>query len=97
MAVGLKNSAAHVEIIVTPNGPKMVELGACLGGDWITSYLIQGSVGAVSYTHLIQRHHVGNGGERTADGCANHHYPAGLRLDCFPKVAQLTVLGAHGH
>ena len=45
LAVGLKNSAAHVEIIVTPNGPKMVELGARLGGDWITSYLIQGSVG----------------------------------------------------
>lgn len=43
LAVGLRNSAAHVEIMLTPEGPKMVELGARLGGDWITSYLIDNS------------------------------------------------------
>lgn len=55
LAVGLKNSAAHVEIIVTPNGPKMVELGARLGGDWITSYLIQGSVGGIDMIECMVR------------------------------------------
>ena len=44
LSVGLRNSAAHVEIMLTPEGPKMVELGARLGGDWITSYLIDNSV-----------------------------------------------------
>lgn len=43
-AVGLENSAAHVEVMLTPEGPKMVELGARLGSDWITSRLIDNSV-----------------------------------------------------
>ena len=47
LAVGLENSAAHVEIMMTPDGPKMIELGARLGGDWITSYLIWNSVKGV--------------------------------------------------
>lgn len=44
LAVGINNSPAHVEIIITEDGPKMVELGARLGGDCITSYLIDTSV-----------------------------------------------------
>jgi len=44
-SVGLKNSPAHVEIMVTPNGPKMIELGARLGGDCITSHLVPFSTG----------------------------------------------------
>ena len=47
LAVGLKNSAAHVEIMVTEQGPKMVELGARLGGDCITTYLIDTSVSGI--------------------------------------------------
>lgn len=47
LAVGLENSAAHVEVMLTPEGPKMVELGARLGGDWITSYLIDNSMEGV--------------------------------------------------
>ncbi len=43
-AVGMKNSPAHVEIIVTNEGPKMVELGARLGGDCITTYLLDNTV-----------------------------------------------------
>ncbi len=48
LAVGLKNSTAHVEIKLTKAGPKMVELGARLGGDFITSYLIDTSVCGVN-------------------------------------------------
>ncbi len=39
-AVGVANGPAHTEIIVTDDGPKIVELGARLGGDNITSRLV---------------------------------------------------------
>ncbi len=55
LAVGLKNSAAHVEIKLTPEGPKMVELGARLGAEWITSYLIGGSIEGVDMTESMIR------------------------------------------
>ncbi len=44
-ALGLENTAAHVEIMVTLNGPKIVELGARMGGDFITSHLVPLSTG----------------------------------------------------
>lgn len=44
-AVGIKNGPAHVEIILTENGPKMVELGARMGGDCITTHLVPLSTG----------------------------------------------------
>lgn len=44
-AVGIENGPAHVEIIVTENGPKLVELGARLGGDCITTHLVPLSTG----------------------------------------------------
>ena len=44
-AVGIQNGPAHVEIILTPNGPKMVELGARMGGDCITTHLVPLSTG----------------------------------------------------
>lgn len=44
-AVGINNSPAHVEIMLTPQGPKMVELGARLGGGCITTHLVPLSTG----------------------------------------------------
>lgn len=44
-AVGIKNGPSHTEIIVTPEGPKVVELGARLGGDNITTHLVPLSTG----------------------------------------------------
>ncbi len=44
-AVGIENGPAHVEIIVTKDGPKMVELGARMGGDCITTHLVPLSTG----------------------------------------------------
>lgn len=44
-AVGITVGAAHVEIMVTNEGPKMIELGARLGGDCITSHLVPLSTG----------------------------------------------------
>ncbi|MCE5344871.1 MAG: ATP-grasp domain-containing protein [Bacteroidales bacterium] len=44
-SVGINNCSSHVEIIVTPTGPKLVELGARLGGDCITTHLVPLSTG----------------------------------------------------
>lgn len=44
-AVGIENAPAHVEIKVTEDGPKIVELAARLGGDFITSRLVPLSTG----------------------------------------------------
>lgn len=44
-SIGLENGPAHVEIMVTVNGPKMIELGARLGGDFITTHLVPLSTG----------------------------------------------------
>lgn len=44
-AVGINNGPAHVEIMLTKDGPKMVELGARMGGDCITTHLVPLSTG----------------------------------------------------
>jgi biotin carboxylase len=44
-AVGISEGPAHVEIMLTSGGPKMIELGARLGGDCITSHLVPLSTG----------------------------------------------------
>ncbi len=44
-AVGITFGPAHVEIMNTKEGPKMVELGARMGGDCITTHLVPLSTG----------------------------------------------------
>ncbi len=44
-AVGIENGPSHTEIIVTKEGPKIVEIGARLGGDNITTHLVPLSTG----------------------------------------------------
>lgn len=44
-AIGIRNGPSHTEIIVTEDGPKIVELGARLGGDCITTNLVPLSTG----------------------------------------------------
>lgn len=44
-AIGIKNGPSHTEIIVTSEGPKIVEIGARLGGDNITTHLVPLSTG----------------------------------------------------
>ncbi|MCF6296424.1 MAG: ATP-grasp domain-containing protein [Flavobacteriaceae bacterium] len=44
-AVGIDNSASHTEVKLTKDGPKLVEIGARLGGDYISSYLVLHSCG----------------------------------------------------
>ena len=68
IAVGINNSPAHVEIKVTPAGPKMVELGARFGGGCISTYMLDTSVSGVCYTEAAIRMALG----QTPD-CSNHH------------------------
>lgn len=44
-AVGIENGPSHTEIILTDEGPKIVELGARMGGDNITTHLVPLSTG----------------------------------------------------
>ena len=44
-AIGIDNGPAHVEMMVTEQGPKLIELGARLGGDFITTDLVPLSTG----------------------------------------------------
>lgn len=44
-SIGINCGPAHVEIILTKDGPKMVELGARMGGDCITTHLVPLSTG----------------------------------------------------
>lgn len=44
-AIGIKNGPSHTEIKVTKTGAKIVELGARLGGDCITTHLVPLSTG----------------------------------------------------
>lgn len=44
-AIGIVNGPAHTEIKITENGPMIVELGARLGGDNITTHLVPLSTG----------------------------------------------------
>jgi len=45
IAVGIRNGAGHAEIIITKEGPKMVEIGARMGGGCITTHLVPLSTG----------------------------------------------------
>lgn len=44
-AMGIENGPAHTELIITTDGPKVVEIGARLGGGSITSHLVPLSTG----------------------------------------------------
>lgn len=44
-AIGITNGPSHTEIKITAEGPKIVELGARLGGDNITTHLVPLSTG----------------------------------------------------
>ena len=53
-AVGLVNGPAHAEIIITEEGPKMVEIGVRMGGDNITTHLVPLSTGIDMTKAMIQ-------------------------------------------
>ena len=53
-AIGIENGPSHTEIIVTKDGPKIVEIGARLGGDCITTHLVPLSTGVDMVKCCIQ-------------------------------------------
>lgn len=53
-AIGINLGPSHTEIIVTKDGPKIVELGARLGGDCITTHLVPLSTGVDMVRACIQ-------------------------------------------
>ena len=53
-ALGINNSASHIEVMKTKKGPKIIEIGARLGGDFIASYLTKASTGVSMDKTAIQ-------------------------------------------
>lgn len=53
-ALGIQNGPSHTEIKVTSEGPKIVEIGARLGGDNITTHLVPLSTGVDMVEACIQ-------------------------------------------
>ena len=53
-ALGLEACAAHAEIKLTPQGPFLMEIGARLGGDFITTELVPRSTGIDMVAAAIQ-------------------------------------------
>lgn len=53
-AVGIQNGPSHTEVIVTEEGPKIVEIGARLGGDCITTHLVPLSTGVDMVENCIR-------------------------------------------
>ena len=74
-AVGIQSGASHVEIILTKDGPKMIELGARLGGDCITSLLIDRSISGLDMTSMAIRLALGNS-VKIPDYCNSGKYAA---------------------
>jgi biotin carboxylase len=53
-ALGIKNGPSHTEVMVTSEGPKIVELGARPAGDNVTSFLVPLSTGVDMVKCCIQ-------------------------------------------
>lgn len=53
-ALNINNSPSHTEIIITKEGPKIVEVGARMGGDNITSHLVPMATGYDMMKHVIR-------------------------------------------
>nr|WP_281278432.1 ATP-grasp domain-containing protein [Tessaracoccus massiliensis] len=53
-ALGLDHCAVHAEMMVTSDGPRMIEIGARLGGDFITSHLVSLSTGVDMVEALVE-------------------------------------------
>jgi biotin carboxylase len=54
LAIGIDNTASHAEVMLTKNGPFMIEVGARLGGDFISSYLTKASTGVSMDKAVVQ-------------------------------------------
>ncbi|MFN7116801.1 MAG: ATP-grasp domain-containing protein [Saprospiraceae bacterium] len=73
-ALGIDNTGSHAELKITAEGPKMIEIGARLGGDYISSYLTSLSTG-VNMNRAIAQVAMGE----TPDLQATTHYHSGIQ------------------
>ncbi|WP_412520297.1 ATP-grasp domain-containing protein [Staphylococcus simulans] len=84
-AIGIKNGPAHTEIIVTETGPKIVEIGARLGGDFITSHLVKNGTSI----DLIKQHILQSLGELKSLENKIEYYGAAIRyFQVTPGIVQ---------
>ena len=87
-AVGINMGPAHVEMILTENGPKMVELGARMGGDCITTHLVPLSTGIDMIRAMIA-----SACGKDPDITAKYERGAAIRYFETPKGKVLSIDG----
>lgn len=108
-ALGIDFSGSHAELKLTPQGPKMIEIGARLGGDYISSYLTTLSTGVDMNRAIAQ---IAMGEEPDVDstlrqfsGIQYVNWPAGRKVKAVaalepflknPKVAFANIMVAPG-
>lgn len=108
-ALGIDFSGSHAELKLTPQGPKMIEIGARLGGDYISSYLTSLSTGVDMNRAIAQ---IAMGEEPDVDstlrqfsGIQYVNWPAGRKVKAVaalepflqnPKVAFANIMVAPG-
>lgn len=73
-ALGIFSGPSHTEIIVTSEGPKVVEIGARLGGDNITTHLVPLSTG-INMVEACIRIALAE----KPDICPKYHYGSAIR------------------
>lgn len=83
-AIGIDKGPSHTEIIVTSEGPKIVELGARLGGDCITTDLVPLSTG-INMVELCIRLSL------NMDVCINRGLEKGSAIRYYPQPQGLIV------
>ena len=89
-ALGISNGPSHTEIKVTKDGPKIVELGARLGGDNITTHLVPLSTG-VNMVECCIRIALGE----VADITAKYNKAAAIRYCKTSSGKVKNIIGIH--
>jgi biotin carboxylase len=86
-AVGIENGPGHAEIILTKDGPKMVEIGARMGGGCITTHLVPLSTG-INMTKATIQIALGE----TPDIQAKHQKGSAIRF-IIPPTGRVDYIG----
>lgn len=108
-ALGIDFTGSHAELKLTPQGPKMIEIGARLGGDYISSYLTTLSTG-VDMNRAIAQIAMGEEPDvsptrQQYSGIQYINWPAGRKVTAVanlepflqnPKVAFANIMVAPG-
>ncbi len=96
-SLGLDNCGGCCEIMYTNEGPKVIEMAARLGGDFVSSYLPEYSCGVNMDKALVE---VSIGNDPLVTPTKDHNclvkyleLPVGKEVKCLPRISDITYEG----